>query len=117
VPRRAGDLNKSEKNYSPTTMNNYYSINERLFRWQSQNTTSEMPVTWQRYIHHKENGTRTLLFVREYENDLAGTAPFTFLGLADYISHEGSEPMSITWHLEKPIPAKFLKKTNKLISG
>jgi hypothetical protein len=96
-------------------MYNDYSINEWLFHWQSQSTTSETSVTGQRYIHHKENGTKVLLFVREYENDLAGTAPFTFLGLADYISHEGSKPMSITWHLEKPIPAKFLKKTNKLL--
>jgi hypothetical protein len=108
-------LNKSEKNYSPTTMYNDYSINEWLFHWQSQSTTSDTSVTGQRYIHHKEKGTKVLLFVREYENDLVGTAPFTFLGLADYVSHEGSKPMSITWCLERPIPAKFLKKTNKLL--
>ena len=29
-------LNKSDKEYSPTTMYNDYSINERLFHWQSQ---------------------------------------------------------------------------------
>ena len=53
--------------------------------------------------------------MREYENDTVGTSPFTFLGLANYVQYEGSKPMSITWHLEKPIPAKFIKKTNKLM--
>ena len=29
----------------------------------------------------------------------------------------GSRPMNITWRLDRPIPAKFLKKTNKLVVG
>jgi hypothetical protein len=57
------------------------------------------------------------LFVREFRQDPAGTAPYTFLGLADYLQHEGSKPMSITWKLHRPIPAKYLKKTNKLVVG
>ena len=106
---------KAEKDYSPTTMYNDYSINELLFHWQSQSTTSDTSPTGQRYIHHAQTGSKVLLFVREYESDIAGTAPFTFLGLADYKSHEGSKPMSIVWQLSAPIPAKFINKTNKLI--
>ena len=108
-------LNKAEKDYSPTTMYNDYSINEWLFHWQSQSTTAENSPTGQRYIHHAQRGSKVLLFVREYGSDIAGTAPFTFLGLAEYVSHEGSRPMSIIWRLKSPIPAKFIKKTNKLI--
>ena len=108
-------LNKAEKDYSPTTMYNDYSINEWLFHWQSQSTTSDTSPTGQRYIHHAEMGSKVLLFVREYESDIVGAAPFTFLGLAEYKSHEGSKPMSIVWQLRAPIPAKFIKKTNKLI--
>jgi len=110
-------LNKSEKDYSPTTMYHDYSINERLFHWQSQSTTPEESPTGQRYIHHKENGTYILLFVRESKKDIAGAAPYTFLGLADYVKHDGSRPMNIIWRLERPIPAKYLKKTNKLVVG
>lgn len=33
-------LNKSDKDYSPTTMYQDYSINETLFHWQSQSTTN-----------------------------------------------------------------------------
>ena len=46
-----------------------------------------------------------------------GTEAYTFLGTANYVKHEGSKPMNITWKLDRPIPAKFLKKTNKLVIG
>lgn len=110
-------LNKADKDYSPTTMYNDYSINEWLFHWQSQSTTSAEAPTGQRYIHHKKTGNQILLFVREFKTDIAGTAPYTFLGLADYVKHEGSRPMNIVWKLHEPIPAKYLKKTNKLVVG
>ena len=112
-------LNKSDKDYSPTTMYNDYSINEELFHWQSQSTTSENSPTGQRYIHHRALGSRVLLFVREYKTDriTGGAAAYTYLGTANYVSHQGSRPMNIIWRLDKPIPAKFLKKTNKLVVG
>ncbi len=110
-------LNKADKDYSPTTMYQDYSINETLFHWQSQSTTSENSPTGRRYIHHRELGTKILLFVREFKTDLAGAAPYTFLGTVNYVKHEGSRPMSITWKLDVPIPAKYLKKTNKLVVG
>lgn len=110
-------LNKSDKDYSPTTMYNDYSINEWLFHWQSQSTTSDESPTGQRYINHNKLKSKILLFVREFKSDIGGTAPYTFLGLADYVKHEGSKPMNITWKLNRPIPAKFLKKTNKLVVG
>lgn len=112
-------LNKSDKDYSPTTMYNDYSISESLFHWQSQSTTAEQSPTGQRYIHHRERGSRVLLFVREFKTDSlsGGAAAYTFLGTANYLRHEGSRPMNITWRLDRPIPAKFLKKTNKLVVG
>ena len=110
-------LNKSDKDYSPTTMYRDYSINERLFHWQSQSTTSSDSPTGQRYIHHRERGSRVLLFVREYKTDpqTASAAPYTCLGTASYITHTGSRPMNITWQLDNPIPAKYLKQTVKLV--
>lgn len=109
-------LNKSDRDYSPTTMYRDYSISDTLFHWQSQSTTSASSSTGQRYIHHRERGSRVLLFVREFRNDRTGAAPYTFLGPVDYLQHEGSRPMNITWKLRRPIPAKFLRRTNKLAS-
>lgn len=112
-------LNKADKDYSPTTMYKDYSINESLFHWQSQSTTAENSATGQRYIHHREKGSRVLLFVREFKADarLGGAGAYTYLGTVNYVKHEGSRPMNITWKLDRPIPAKFLKKTNKLVVG
>ncbi len=112
-------LNKAEKHYSPTTMYNDYSINENLFHWQSQSTTAEHSPTGQRYIHHRIKGSKVLLFVREFKTDAItkGAEAYTFLGTANYVKHRGSKPMNITWRLDRPIPARFLKKTNKLIAG
>ena len=112
-------LNKADKDYSPTTMYNDYSINESLFHWQSQSTTAENSSTGQRYIHHRERGSKVLLFVREFKSDRItnGAEAYTYLGTASYVSHTGSRPMNVTWKLDRPIPAKFLKKTNKLVVG
>lgn len=110
-------LNKSDKDYSPTTMYNDYSINETMFHWQSQSTTTDTGTVGQRYIHHRERGSKVLLFVREFKTDLAGAAPYTFLGTVNYVKHDGSRPMNIVWKLDRPIPAKYLKKTNKLVVG
>ncbi|MDD6714772.1 MAG: DUF3427 domain-containing protein [Firmicutes bacterium] len=112
-------LNKSDKDYSPTTMYKDYSINEWLFHWQSQSTTSANSSTGQRYIHHKQRGSRVLLFVREFKSDkITNSAEaYTCLSTATYVKHEGEKPMNITWRLDSPIPAKYLRKTNKLVVG
>lgn len=111
-------LNKSDKDYSPSTMYQDYSVSETQFHWQSQNPTSADGEVGQRYIHHKERGSRVLLFVREFKTDIYGNAQaYTFLGTANYVSHEGSKPMSIIWELDAPIPAKYLRKTNKLMGS
>lgn len=112
-------LNKADKDYSPTTMYHDYSINENLFHWQSQSTTAADSPTGQRYIHHREHGSKVLLFVREFKADriTGGAEAYTFLGTANYVKHNGSKPMNITWKLDRPIPAKFLKKTNQLVVG
>ncbi len=110
-------LNKSDKEYSPSTLYKDYSLSENLFHWESQNKTSPESVTGQRYIHHAERGNHILLFVRENKDDEYGiTELYTFLGPVQYVSHEGSKPMSIIWKLNDPIPPTFIRKTNKLLA-
>ena len=36
---------------------------------------------------------------------------------SERLKHTGSRPMNITWKLDHPIPAKYLKKTQKLVVG
>ncbi len=109
-------LNKSDKDYSPSTMYNDYSINSELFHWQSQSTTTPESPTGKRYKNHKALGNKIMLFVRENKKDRYGlTQNYTFLGYADFVSSNGSAPMNIVWKLHRPIPAKYLKKTNQMV--
>lgn len=109
-------LNKSDKDYSPSTMYNDYSINETMFHWQSQSTTSDSSPTGQRYINHRTKGSKILLCVREAKKDSWGNAaPYSVLGFADYVQHTGSKPMNVVWRLSDEIPAKYIKQTRKLL--
>ncbi|NLN71611.1 MAG: DUF3427 domain-containing protein [Thermoplasmatales archaeon] len=104
-------LDKTEKDYSPTTMYQDYALNEKLFHWQSQNNTAEDSATGKRYMSHGEKGFNILLFLREGKKDQYGkTMPYTFLGKMDYIDHEGERPMIIKWGMELPMPSWVLVK-------
>ncbi len=108
-------LNKSEKDFSPSTMFEDYAINEKLFHWQTQSRVSEGSATAQRYINHKQTGHQMALFVRAYRVEDGYTAPFVFLGTCEYVSHSGNRPMSFIWRLKAEMPPLFVPKANKNI--
>ena len=110
-------LNKTDKHYSPSTMYEDYAVNETLFHWQSQSTTSENSPTGERYIHNNIEKGRVLLFVRESKEVNNRAQPYICLGKAKYVSHMGSLPMSILWKLDEEMPVKFLKSARKMIVG
>ena len=58
-------LQKTEEDYSPTTMYEDYLISHDRFHWQSQSNTAVESPTGQRYINHQQIGYTPLLFVRE----------------------------------------------------
>jgi superfamily II DNA or RNA helicase/HKD family nuclease len=103
-------LQKTEDEYSPTTMYEDYLISHDLFHWQSQSTTSADSPTGTRYVRHREQGYTPLLFVRETRMLPSGlSAPYAFLGPCEYVSHEGSRPMSIVWRLRHSVPARLFR--------
>ena len=110
------NLNKSEKDFSPSTMYEDYAINANLFHWQSQSQDKQSSSKIQRYIHHKDTGNTISLFVREYKKNGNYTASYTFLGNVDYVSHEGERPVSFVWRLHTPMPSELLPKANKSIA-
>ncbi len=101
-------LQKTESDYSPTTMYEDYLISHDQFHWQSQSSTSDQSATGQRYIQHREQGYIPLLFVRETKSLPSGlSAPYHFLGPCRYVSHTGSKPISIVWQLDHPVPTRL----------
>ncbi len=116
APQHASDLflitlNKSESDYTPTTLYQDYPISPTLFHWESQSRTAPESPTGQRYINHSSRGSRVILFARENRDDDRGvSAPYLCLGPAEYVRHESSRPMRVTWQLERPMPADIFQE-------
>ena len=103
-------LNKSEKDFSPSTQYNDYLINEEYFHWQSQNTDSHNNNGGRRYTNQSQTKNKIILFVREEKKDGFGnTSPFHCFGLVDYVSSHDNFPMNVKWKLQKPAMAQYLK--------
>lgn len=111
-------LNKSEKNFSPTTLYEDFAISENLFHWQSQNSARPDKGRGLSYTEHQENDKRILLFIREKNEDEFGiTMGFVFIGEGNISEHYGSKPMSINWELNKPMPPYLWKEAAKMAVG
>ena len=110
------NLNKSEKEFSPSTMYEDYAINESLFHWQTQSGLSDTSEAARRYVEHKQKDHNISLFVREYKKTGGYTSSYMYLGNADYVSHKGNKPISFVWKLHEKIPATMLPKANKSVA-
>jgi hypothetical protein len=104
-------LQKTEKDYSPTTRYRDYAISDEVFHWESQSTTRAASPTGQRYIHHRERGTHVVLFVRETKRSPnGGTAPYFCVGTARYVEHHAERPMQIIWKLDRRLPGDLFTR-------
>lgn len=93
-------LDKSDASFSPNTRYRDYAISQDLLHWESQSTTSVDSPTGQRYISQGKDGTNVAIFARLHKSQ----RDFVFLGLADYVKHQGDRPIAITWRLRQPLP-------------
>lgn len=109
-------LEKSEREYSPSTLYKDYAISSTLFHWQSQSTTTQQSSVGQRYIHHGARNGHIVLFVRPRKKAGGLTVPYTCLGEADYVSHTGERPINFVWRLRTPMPADIFRLA-KVASG
>lgn len=110
-------LEKSESDYSPTTMYRDYAISRTRFHWESQSGVHADTKTGRRYVEHAKDGHAILLFVRERRKTRAEvTMPYTFLGPCRYVKHEGARPMAIEWELHHPMPSAMFQEV-KVAAG
>ncbi|WP_226895388.1 DUF3427 domain-containing protein [Luteolibacter marinus] len=98
-------LDKTKGQFSPTTRYRDYAISRDLIHWESQSITRSQSETGVRYRNHSKQGSRVWLFARESVSDRA----FWFLGPAQYVSHEGEQPMAITWRLKQTLPGDLFQ--------
>ena len=105
-------LDKSGKDFSPTTRYRDYAISPDRFHWESQSGASVTRPSGKRYVESATNGWRFYLLVRTDPE-----AAFCFLGQIRYVSHEGDRPIAITWALEAEIPAGLMGRYATLSPG
>lgn len=105
-------LDKSGKDYSPTTRYRDYAISPDLFHWETQGAASVTRPSGQRYVESLTNGWSFFLFVR-----IEPGAPFAFLGPLRYQAHSGDRPIGITWRLVHRLPAGLYDRYATLRPG
>jgi hypothetical protein len=104
---------KTEKEFSPSTMYQDYPISRELLHWESQSTTSSGSETGQNLIQHESRGYTFLLFVRSRKRIGRITAPFTFLGSARLVKHESERPIQMVWRLDHAMPAEIFEENRR----
>ena len=108
-------INKSDKEYSPSTRYEDYAISPNQFHWQSMNSVRIDSEEGQRIIQQPTNGWKYILFVRDSKKDEYGnTNGYYCLGLIDYNSSIGERPMNVVWDMQHSIPG-FILETAKAI--
>lgn len=104
---------KTEREYSPSTMYADYPVSRELLHWESQSTTSQQSATGQNLIHSVARGYTILVFARNQKRRNRCTVPFTYLGDAELVSFDGERPIKIVWRLKNSIPAEMFEENRR----
>ena len=104
---------KTEKEFSPSTMYADYPISRTLVHWESQSNTPQATEVGQNLIHHADRGFTILLFARDVKVRNGVTEPFTYLGPASRVSYESERPIKFVWRLTHPMPAEMFEQNRR----
>jgi len=96
-------LDKSE-GYHDRIAYRDYAISPTVFHWQTQNSAGPDTRAGRRYLESASNGWRFQLFVRTRKGEA-----YRACGPVRLASASGDRPMSITWTLEVPLPARLFR--------
>ena len=104
---------KTEREFSPSTMYADYPISRELLHWESQANTAQHHTDGQNLIHHADRGYHILVFARDQKKRNAATVPFTYLGPVDRVRYESERPIKIVWRLRHPMPVEMFEDNRR----
>ena len=104
---------KTEKEFSPSTMYADYPISRELLHWESQANTAQRHNDGQNLIHHVERGYTILVFARDLKKRNGVTVPFTYLGPVERVTYESERPIKMVWRLQYLMPVEMFEDNRK----
>ena len=104
---------KTEKEFSPSTMYADYPISRELLHWESQSTTSQQSDTGQNLIHHVERDYTILVFARDQKKRNGVAVPFVYLGPVDLVRYESERPIKMVWNLRHPMTVEMFEDNRR----
>lgn len=104
---------KTEREFSPTTMYADYPISRELLHWESPSNTAQAHETGQNLTLHRQRGYTILLFARSNKRMDGRSAPFTFLGPAEVVEFQKERPIQMIWRLNHPMPAAMFEENRR----
>lgn len=104
---------KTDKEFSPSTMYADYPISRELLHWESQAKTAQHHNDGQNLIHHEGRDYTVLVFARGQKKRNAVTVPFTYLGPVTRVNYESERPIKMVWRLRHLMPAEMFEDNRK----
>lgn len=104
---------KTEREFSPSTMYADYPISRELLHWESPSTTAQQSETGQNLIHCADRGYTILIFARDQKRRNSCSVPFTYLGNAERVSYESERPIKIVWRMHHSIPVEMFEENRR----
>jgi hypothetical protein len=105
---------KTEHDFSPTTMYADYPISRELLHWESQSNATQEGRQGQDLINFESRGYSVLLFARDVKKRNSSTVPYTYLGpAAELVRYEGAKPIRMVWRLRHPMPAEMFEDNRR----
>ncbi len=104
---------KTEREFSPSTMYADYPISRELLHWESPSNTTQASETGQNLINHQHRNYTILIFARSVKRLDRRTAPFTFFGSASLVSFQQERPIQMVWRLNHLIPAVMFEENRR----
>ena len=90
-------------------------INQRLFQWQTPNSTAPSSERGKNIVFNKERGINLHLFVRKYKMIDAKTQPYIYIGKGNTVEFEGEKPITVKMELEHEVPSNlYIEFTEKV---
>jgi superfamily II DNA or RNA helicase/HKD family nuclease len=104
---------KTEREFSPSTMYADYPMSREMLHWESPSNTTEASDTGQNLINHEQRDYTVLFFARAIKREEGRAVPFTYLGPGLQVSHQKERPIQMVWRLRHPMPAEMFEENRR----